>query len=129
MNSVHPIRTCISAAALAAAIGVSGCTAEVYPPKVGGYTTVYATNVPPDMTLYPRVAYAGSDVYLVGNSWYYPYGHRWLVLRQEPPELYRYRTTTLVARPVYQRVPPGYVSRPYAPPAQYGYPPPAVPVR
>lgn len=129
MNSVHPIRTCISAATLAAAIAVSGCAAEVYPsPPVGGYTTVYATNVPPDMSLYPRVAYAGGYAYLVGNRWYYPYGNRWLVLRQEPPELFRYRTTTLVAPPVY-RTAPGYVPRPYAPPAQYGYPPPAVPVR
>jgi hypothetical protein len=77
------------------------------------------------MTLYPRVAFAGGNAYLVGNRWYYPQGHRWLVLRQEPPELYRYRTTTLVAPPVYRTAPP----RPYAPPAQYGYPPPAVPVR
>jgi hypothetical protein len=128
MNSVHPIRTCISAAALAAAVAVSGCAAEVYPPPVGGSTTVYATSIPPDMSLYPRVAYAGGYAYLVGNRWYYPHGNRWLVLRQEPPELYRYRTTTLVAPPVY-RTAPGYVPRPYAPPAQYGYPPPAVPMR
>jgi hypothetical protein len=125
MNSAQPIRRFTSVLALAAAVGVSGCAAEAYPPPVGGYTTVYATNVPPDMTVYPRVGYAGGYAYLVGNSWYYPSGNRWLVLRQEPPELYRYRTTTLVATPVY-RAPPGYVPRQYAPPAQYGYPPPAV---
>ena len=80
------------------------------------------------MTVYPRVAYAGGYAYLVGNSWYYPSGSRWVVLRQEPPELYRYRTTTYVAPPVY-RAAPVYTPRQYAPPAQYSYPPPAVRVR
>ncbi len=125
MNSLRTIRA-IAVAAFAA-IGVSACAAEVYPPTVGGYTTAYATNVPPDMTAYPRVAYAGDYAYLVGNSWYYPSGHRWVVLRSEPPELYRYRTT-YVAPPVY-RAAPVYTPRQYAPPAQYSYPPPAVRVR
>jgi hypothetical protein len=126
MNSLRPVRA-IAAAAAFAVTGVSGCAVEAYPPPVGGYTTVYATNVPPDMTVYPRVAYAGGYAYLVGDSWYYPTGRRWVVLRNEPPELYRYRTT-YVAPPVY-RAAPVYTPRQYAPPAQYSYPPPAVRVK
>jgi hypothetical protein len=124
MNSVRPIRALGAAAALSALLGVTRCTAEVYPPAVGGYTTVYATNVPPDMTVYPRVAYAGGYAYLVGNRWYYPHQDRWVVLQQEPPELYRYRAR-YVAPPVY-RAAPVYAPRQYAPPVQYGYPPPPV---
>jgi hypothetical protein len=45
MDSVRPIRALGAAAALSAALGVAGCAAEVYPPTVGGYTTVYASNV------------------------------------------------------------------------------------
>jgi hypothetical protein len=123
MNSVRPIRG--FAAALAVAVGVAGCAADVYRPTVGGYTAVYATNIPPDMTVYPRAAYAGGYAYLVGNRWYYPAGRRWVVLREEPPQLYRYRTT-YVAPPVY-RAAPVYAPRPYAPAAPYGYPRPVVP--
>jgi hypothetical protein len=121
MNSVRPVRAFTAAVALAAGIGISGCAADVYPPTVGGYTTVYATNAPPDMTAYPRFAYAGGYAYLVGNRWYYPSGRRWVVLREEPPQLYRYRTT-YVAPPLYRAV-PVYAPRQYAPPTQYGYPP------
>jgi hypothetical protein len=126
MKSERPIRAFAVAAALSTTVGAAGCAAEVYPPTVGGYTTVYATNVPPDMSVYPRASYAGGYAYLVGNSWYYPSGGRWLVLRREPPELYRYRTA-YVTPPVYRSV-PVYAPRPYAPPMQYGYPPPVVPV-
>jgi hypothetical protein len=126
MNPKRSIRA-IAASAAIAVIGVSGCAAEAYPPTVGGYTTVYATSVPPDIAVYPRVGYAGGYAYLVGNSWYYPSGRRWVVLQGEPPELYRYRTT-YVAPPVY-RAAPVYTPRQYAPPAQYSYPPPAVRVR
>jgi len=127
MNSVRPIRALAAVAALGAVVAASGCAADVYPPTVGGYATVYATNVPPDMTAYPRVAYDGGYAYLVGNRWYYPSRDRWLVLREEPPQLYRYRTT-YVAPPVY-RPAPVYAPRQYAPPPQYSYPPPVVPVR
>jgi hypothetical protein len=133
MDTARPLRI-LPIAALAAAL-TAGCAAEVYPPTVAGYTTVYATSVPPDMTAYPRVAYDGSYATLVGDSWYYPYGHRWVVLQREPPELYRYRTTYYYrnAPPAYRTAaPPAYRPMPprqYAPPPQYGYPPPAVRVR
>lgn len=124
-------RAAAAAVAFAALVGASGCAADVYPPTVGGYTTVYASNVPPDMSVYPRVAYAGDYAYLVGNSWYYPQSRRWVVLQQEPPQLYRYRTSYVQAAPPAYRPAPGpaYAPRQYAPPAQYGYPPPAVRVR
>jgi hypothetical protein len=130
MKVALEIRAFATAGFLTVAAAVSGCTAQVYPPTVGGYTTVYATSVPPDMTIYPRVSYAGSYAYLVGNRWYYPSRGNWVVLRQEPPELYRYRTT-YVAPPAYARpappgygrpAPPGYAPR-QLPPNQYGYPP------
>jgi hypothetical protein len=138
MNSVGPLqplrplqqrlRAGTSAAAIAMAIGAGGCAAEVYPAPVAGYATVYATNVPPDMSVYPRVAYSNDYAYLVGNRWYYPNrypgGTRWVVLQQEPPQLYRYRTTYVPAGPRVYRAPSPY-PRQYAPPGQYGYPPPA----
>jgi hypothetical protein len=130
---IRPLQSfAVVAAAAAFACASAGCAAEVYPPTVGGYTTVYATSVPPDMTPYPRVAYAGNYAYLVGNRWYYPASGRWVVLQQEPPPLYRYRTTTYVQAPAYRPAPPAPPGpyyrpappRPYVPPAQYAYPPP-----
>jgi hypothetical protein len=83
------------------------------------------------MAAYPRAPYADSYAYLVGNRWYYRRGTRWVVLQREPPELYRYRSTYYVrtAPPAYRPAPPPPPSDPrqYAPPAQYGYPPPAIP--
>lgn len=121
----------VALAAGLAAPGVAGCAADVYTPTVGGYSTIYVDDAPPNIALYPHVWYGGGYAYLVGNTWYYPSRNRWVVLKQEPPELYRYR-----ARYV-ERVPPaeyGPVYRPlpgrtYAPPVEYGYPPPAVRVR
>jgi hypothetical protein len=122
------------------------CTVEAYPPTVGGYETVYADTVPPDLYVYPHVWYDGGYAYLVGGRWYYPARGRWVVLRQEPPELYRYRTYYV------RQAPPAYVGPPTyrtyqgapplppparqqappvrreAPPVHYGYPPPARPV-
>jgi hypothetical protein len=136
MDLRRPLRTprarAVRAGAVAGLIGlgaVAGCASETYPPTVGGYTTVYATDIPPDMAVYPRAPYARGYAYLVGNSWYYPTGGRWVVLQEEPPELYRYRTTYVQAAPPAYRAPPAYYPRQYAPPAQYGYPPPAVRVR
>ncbi len=73
------------------ALTLSGCAVEAEPPVVGGYATVYATDVPPDIYGYPRVYYGSDYAYLVGDQWFYPYAGRWVVLRREPPALYRYR--------------------------------------
>jgi len=106
---------------------------RTYPPAVGGYATVYAENVPPNIYAYPHVSYGGSYAYLVDDRWYYPSEGRWVVLREEPAELRHYRSTYIQqAPPAYGRYP--YRQYPYeerrsAPPAQYGYPPPAVRVR
>jgi len=129
------LATALAAGALATLAALApACTADVYPPTVGGYQTVYVDSVPSNIRAYPHTYYGGGDAYLVGNSWYYPTGNRWVVMQQEPPQLYRYRTNYV------QQAPPAYRPAPYdyryqpsprqvAPPAQYGYPPPAVRVR
>ncbi|MBV9946687.1 MAG: hypothetical protein JOZ69_07560 [Myxococcales bacterium] len=112
-----------SAAVLVAGLAVAGCAVHAYPPAVGGYATVYADDVPPNIETYPRVSYEGGYAYLVNDRWYYPTSSGWVVLREEPRELYRYRAD------YGRRARPGYYPRQSAPPAQYGYPPPAVRVR
>jgi hypothetical protein len=127
------------------------CTVEAYPPAVGGYETVYADTVPPDIYGYPHVWYDGGYAYLADGRWYYPTRGRWVVLRQEPPELYRYRSYYVRQAPpayvghgppVYQPSPGAPRAAPLPPPARqqappvrreappvhYGYPPPARPV-
>lgn len=102
--------------------GLGACAVDAYPPAIGGYATVYAGNVPPDIYAYPRVYYEGDYAYLVGNRWYYPSRQGWAVFRDEPPVLYRYRVST------YRPYRPYEPRRP-APPAPFGYPPPATRVR
>jgi hypothetical protein len=126
---MHRFNSLGGAALLATSIGLGACAVRAYPPTVGGYATVYADGVPADIYAYPHVSYEGSYAYLVGDRWYYPSGGGWVVLQDEPRELYRYRSTNVRrAPPAYG---PGNEPREYAPPAQsqYGYPPPAVRVR
>jgi hypothetical protein len=129
MNVARPLG---SVALLGALIALPACTVGAYPPAVGGYAMVYADSVPDDIYAYPHVYYGGGYAYLVGDSWYYPNSGSWVVLRGEPPELYRYRVNYRSAYgPGYYGPPPGYRAVPrynVAPPA-YGYPPPAVRVR
>lgn len=116
----------LSAAAALASLALAGCVARVYPPAVGGYGTIYAETVPPDIYAYPHVWYEGAYAYYVDGLWYYPSSGAWVVLREEPPVLYRYRRSYI------QQAPPAYSPygpRRYAPPSQYGYPPPARRVR
>jgi hypothetical protein len=47
---------------------------------------------PPDISVYPHVWYDGRWVYLVQGSWYAPTAQGWIILRDEPRELGRYRT-------------------------------------
>lgn len=134
---MHVARSLGCAALLAALVGLPACEVDAYPPAVGGYGTIYADTVPDDIYAYPHVYYDGGYAYLVGDQWYYPTTGGWVVLRSEPPALYRYRS-------YYYGAAPGYYGRyeyrrPYyvrprgrrynvAPPA-YGYPPPAQRVR
>ncbi len=113
-------------------LALSACTVRAYPPTIGGYATVYASDVPADIYAYPRAPYAGGYAYLVHDEWYYPSRGGWVVLQGEPGELHRYRSTVVTSAP------PAYRGEYYgrrrdyrqeAPPASYGYPPPAVRVR
>jgi hypothetical protein len=45
----------------------------------------------PDFQYYPRTYYRGSYAYLVNGRWYYQNRGQWVVFREEPRELYRYR--------------------------------------
>lgn len=125
--------------AIPVGLALSGCTVEAEPPAVGGYATLYAQDVPPDIYAYPHVYYDGGYAYLVGDQWFYPYAGRWVVLRREPPALYRYRVG--YGRGLYYGGYGGHGYRGYyqpgvnlappaAPPAHYyGQPPPAERVR
>ncbi|MDP9033728.1 MAG: hypothetical protein M3O50_02900 [Myxococcota bacterium] len=140
--SSPPIRTRVRIALAAvpalASLGLSACAVRTYPPRVGGYATVYASDVPPDIYSYPRAPFQDGYAYLVHDDWYYPSGGSWVVIQGEPVELHRYRGTYVNGAPPAYRG--GYGgSRGYyeghgssyrqqAPPA-YGYPPPAVRVR
>ena len=84
------------AAALAIALGavaMGGCAARVQTGAavVYGYPVARAEVVPVEIATYPRVYYRGSYAYLVGSRWYYPTARGWVVFRQEPVELARYR--------------------------------------
>ncbi len=126
---MNPTRTLGPVVLLAALAGLPACAARVYPPTVGGYATVYADSVPPDIYAHPHVYYEGSYAYLVGDTWYYPSSGGWVVLTREPAPLYRYRSTYVQhAPPAYRGYYRGYPGR-YAPPRQYSYPPPAERVR
>jgi hypothetical protein len=73
------------------ALSIANCAAELNSPAVAGYPTAYADDVPPDVYAYPHASFSGGYAYLVGDSWVYPTGGRWVRLRREPPELGRYR--------------------------------------
>jgi hypothetical protein len=98
MKLIRPF-TALSVLAMTAAI--SACSAEPYPPYVGGYATVNADTVPPDIYTYPHVAYEGSNAYLVNDAWFYPTPRGWVRLRHESPQLARYHADYRAAsRPV-----------------------------
>jgi hypothetical protein len=78
----------------------TGCAATVGAEGgvVYGYPTVHAEAEPVNLTVYPRVHYHGTYAYLIDGVWYYPTVQGWVVFRQEPVELYRYRTRYLPPR-------------------------------
>lgn len=125
----------ISASLLAAALVlVPGCTARLMagtPTVIDGYGAVYTDDVPADLSIYPRVFYRGSYAYYVQGQWYRRAPDGWVIYRETPPELNRYR-------PFVQQAPPapryyGPTSPPQAPSPAQPYPnpspPPAIQVR
>jgi hypothetical protein len=86
---------------LALATAATACVATVEPEYA------VATDVPPDITVYPHTVYEGRVVYLVNDHWYYrgPDRH-WVYYRQVPPPLYERRTTLVRERPYVQAAPP-----------------------
>ena len=112
----------VGALAALAILGVAGCEATFRPTRVNATfdeedALVRAEVVPPDIWVYPRVAYGESYAYLVGGVWYIPTRAGWMVFRREPVELSRERTRIDRRAP---RAPEyGY---PRSPPPDYGYP-------
>lgn len=52
---------------------------------------VEVAEVPPTIYYEPYVVYRGRPAYYVSGHWYYQYGGRWVVFRDEPRELRAYR--------------------------------------
>jgi hypothetical protein len=93
----------IAAATLLAMSG--GCAPRARYTVVYGYAAYYPDEVPKQIGEYPHVEYEGSFAYLVGSRWFYAAPHGWVVFREEPAALRRFRTSE----------PPPYVHE--APPA------------
>jgi hypothetical protein len=77
------------------ALATAGCEATFSPGPLtatwdtGGYWSVEA---PDDVYAYPHVWYEDRWVYLVNGAWYAPTSQGWVILRDEPRELGRYRS-------------------------------------
>jgi hypothetical protein len=106
---------------LALPLSSSGCTATA---GVGAdveyaydYPVYEVQTVPVAIEAYPRYYYRGSYVYLVDGRWYHQRpGGRWVVYREEPPQLRAHRVDYYgrrVAPPARRRATPGYA---YPPP-------------
>ena len=82
----------VAIAALGLALGA--CTTAGYGIQgqaVNGYSVVEPEIVPSQIENYPRTHYRGRYAYLVEDRWYYPTQSGWVVFREEPRELSRYR--------------------------------------
>ena len=104
------------AALFGGAVALSGCYAtagaEVPSAEVDvGVPVVQADVVPVTIETYPHVYYRGSYAYLVDGRWYYRSRARgWVIMREEPTELARYRATYVTrSRPARA---PGYAYPP-----------------
>lgn len=90
----------VAGALVASTLFGAGCAGTTTPsaastpvrstPVVYDYPVTYVQAVP-DLTYYPRTFYRGSYAYLVNGRWYYQTHGRWVVFKEEPRELYRYR--------------------------------------
>jgi hypothetical protein len=99
-------------------LGGAGCAVTATVP-VGSAELYYGE---PYTTGYPYTVYDGRTVYWYGNRWLYHDGGRWYAYREEPPDLYRYRTTVQQAPPA-PRYPGAYPAPGYRPPPPSYYPP------
>jgi len=121
-----------------AALGAGACTAglQTEGTLVYDYPAVYVDPPPAHVYYEPRVYYRGRYAYLVDDRWYYPTDRGWVVFREEPRELQRYRVSRSPGRDYrYRGVPeqrrhdtPDYRYRapeygaPVPPPARYRTP-------
>jgi hypothetical protein len=76
-----------------AAFGAVACagTISTRGTLVYEYPATYVETVPPGTVYQPRVYYRGRYAYLREGRWYYPTDRGWVVFREEPRELQRYR--------------------------------------
>lgn len=93
-------------AILVGGAGATGCVARARGEVVYDYPVAEVDVVPVEIETYPRVYYGGVYVYLVGDRWYYRGSRGWVVFREEPRELYRYRTSLPPERRVRRSAPP-----------------------
>jgi hypothetical protein len=79
-----------------ATFALGGCAATVSTAvpvwEVDGYAVAQAGTVPIQIETYPRVYYRDRWAYLVDGYWYYPSARGWVIFREEPRELARWRT-------------------------------------
>jgi hypothetical protein len=83
----------LAGSALLACLGGTAC-AETTPAQrtlVYDYPAAYVETVPAYTVYQPRVYYRGRYAYLVDGRWYYPADRGWVVFKEEPRELMRYR--------------------------------------
>jgi hypothetical protein len=111
-------------ALLLAAVGAVGCggtlTAASSPgPVLYGYSAMQVSTVPMGIDAYPSVYWRGAPAYLVEDTWYYQTSGGWVILQEEPRDLYRYRVAARPRATVEYRYSPAYRGRTIqsAPPA------------
>ncbi len=88
------ISVALTALAGLTALGAAGCEATFSPAPLTTSWEVGAAwvAVPPnDIARYPHVWYEDRWIYLVDGNWYAPTPRGWIILRDEPRELGRYR--------------------------------------
>ena len=91
----------LGVAAIALAVMGSGAcsgTTTAQGTLVYDHQATYVETLPPHTIYQPRVYYRGRYAYLVDNRWYYPSDRGWVVFRDEPRELARYRMNYLDTR-------------------------------
>jgi hypothetical protein len=70
----------------------AGCTVRTGEGAVDGYAYVRADAIPVYVDRYPHTRYHGRDAYWVDGRWYWAGDDGWYVFRDEPRELYRWRS-------------------------------------